>query len=88
MKSKIVFASLLATLLASPLEANAQGIPDGIQHGASVGSQTAGQIALSISTSQKIARVRFGDFQRRLDKFSRSLALDDGLSVFPPSSHF
>lgn len=44
MKSKIVFASLLATLLAIPHEANAQGIPDGIQHGASVGSQTAGPV--------------------------------------------
>jgi hypothetical protein len=44
MKSKIMFASVLAGLLATPLVANAQGIPDGIQHGASVGSQTAGPV--------------------------------------------
>jgi hypothetical protein len=45
MKSKIVFACVLATtLLAIPLLANAQGIPDGIHHGALVGSQTAGPV--------------------------------------------
>lgn len=44
MKSKIMFASVLAGLLAIPLAANAQGIPDGIQHGASVGSETAGPV--------------------------------------------
>jgi hypothetical protein len=44
MKSKIMFASVLAGLLATPLVANAQGIPDGIQHGASVGSQSAGPV--------------------------------------------
>jgi hypothetical protein len=44
MKSKIMFASVLAGLLAIPLVANAQGIPDGIQHGASVGSQSAGPV--------------------------------------------
>lgn len=44
MKSKIMFASVLASLLAIPLVANAQGIPDGIQHGASVGNQAAGPV--------------------------------------------
>ncbi|HEY7217803.1 MAG TPA: hypothetical protein VH985_05365 [Candidatus Binatia bacterium] len=44
MKSKIMFAGVLATLLAIPLVAKAQGIPDGIQHGASVGNQTAGPV--------------------------------------------
>jgi len=48
MKSKIMFASVLAGLLATPLAANAQGIPDGIQHGASVGSQTAGPVGAMV----------------------------------------
>ena len=44
MKSKIIFASVLAAVLTIPIVAKAQGIPDGIQHSASVGSQTAGPV--------------------------------------------
>jgi hypothetical protein len=44
MKSKMMFAGVIATSLAIPVAAKAQGIPDGMQHGAYVGSQTAGPV--------------------------------------------
>lgn len=44
MKSRFLYAGVIAALLGCPLAAQAQGIPDGAAHGAYVGDQTAGPI--------------------------------------------